>query len=117
MKILKHPLFLGSVLLASFIFLAHKLHIPLPNWVRFYFNDFLCMPIVLSTCLMILRFCKKTETLYVPLSVILGLSAYFALHFEWLLPQFNERYTSDFIDVILYFTGALLFYIFQKRLF
>ncbi len=66
---------------------------------------------------MFLRFYKKTETLYVPLSIILGLSAYFSIHFEWLLPKFNERYTGDFIDVMLYFSGAMLFYIFQKRLF
>lgn len=117
MKILKHPLFLGSVLLSSFIYGANQLHIQLPHWTRFYLNDFLCMPIVLSICLMILRIVKKTESLYVPFVAVLALSTYFTLHFEWLMPHYSERYTSDFIDVILYFSGAILFYIFQKRLF
>jgi hypothetical protein len=117
MKILKHPLFIGFVLVASFVFVANLFQIQLPNWLYFYLNDFLCMPIVLSLCLIILRILKKTESLYVPLLVVLGLSTYFSLHFEWLMPQLSTRYTSDIIDVVLYFSGALLFYSFQKRLF
>lgn len=117
MKILKHPLFLGSILLASLLYGAKQFHIQLPNWMHFYLNDFLCMPIVLSICLMILRILKKTESLYVPFAPVLALSLYFAIHFEWLMPQFNQRYTGDFVDVILYFFSAMLFYVFQKRLF
>ena len=117
MKILKHPLFIGIVLVASFIFVANQFQIQLPNWVCFYLNDFLCMPIVLSLCLIILRILKKTEELYVPFFVVLALSAYFTWHFEWLMPHLSTRYTSDFTDIILYFFGAILFYSFQKRLF
>jgi hypothetical protein len=117
MKILKHPFFIGSVLVASFIFVAKQLQIQLPYWLYFYLNDFLCMPIVLSICLLILRIFKKTESLYVPFFVVLGLSTYFSWHFEWLMPQLSTRYTGDFTDIVLYFFGAMLFYIFQKRLF
>jgi hypothetical protein len=117
MKILKHPLFLSFVLAASLIFVAKQLQLQLPNWLYFYLNDFLCMPIVLSLCLLILRILKKTESLYVPFFVVLGLSTYFSWHFEWLMPQLSTRYTSDFIDIVLYFSGAMLFYVFQKRLF
>lgn len=75
------------------------------------------MPIVLSLCLAVSRVIKKTETLYVPLVVVLLLTTYFSLHFEWLMPQISTRYTGDFIDVSLYYLGALLFYNLQKKLF
>lgn len=117
MKILKHPVFYLSVLVASVIYSAQRLQLPLPDWMYFYVNDFLCMPIVLSLSLAILRRIKKTETLYVPLAVVLGLTTYFAIYFEWFMPQVNTRYTADIIDVVLYFVGALLFFSLQKRLF
>jgi hypothetical protein len=117
MKILKHPVFYACVLLASLVYTANLLHIQLPQWIRFYLNDFLCMPIDLSLCLLVLRLIKKNETLYVPLYIILGLTLYFTLHFEWLMPLLSDRYTSDVIDIGLYFLGAMLFYSFQKRLF
>jgi hypothetical protein len=117
MKILRHPVFYSSVFIASFLYLAQKLQLPLPKWVCFYTNDFLCMPIVLSLCLASLRALKKTETLYVPLIVVILLTTYFTLHFEWLMPQISLRYTGDIIDISLYYLGALLFYNFQKRLF
>ncbi|RCW93422.1 hypothetical protein DFQ08_101216 [Winogradskyella arenosi] len=117
MKILKHPLFLISIGISSVIYSVNRCEIPLPNWIYFYVNDFLCMPIVLSLCLAILRLYKKTEILYVPLGVIILLTTYFALYFETFLPKTNTRYTTDFIDVGLYFLGGFLFYKFQKKLF
>ncbi len=117
MKILKHPIFYFSVLVASAIYSVQRLQLPLPNWISFYVNDFLCMPIVLSSCLAIVRIIKKNETLYVPLTVVLGLTIYFSIYFEWLMPLLNTRYTTDVIDILLYFLGAILFYKLQKRLF
>ena len=117
MSILKHPIFYISVLVASALYIANRFEVPLPNWMYFYVNDFLCMPIVLGICLAILRILKKTEALYVPISVVLALTLYFSIYFEWLMPQINTRYTSDIIDVGLYFLGAILFFKFQKQLF
>lgn len=117
MKILKHPVFYSSILIATLIYSAQKLNLPLPHWINDYVNDFLCMPIVLSLSLAILRYLKKTEKLYVPLFVVLGLTAYFAVYFEWFMPKVNSRYTADIIDIGLYFTGAILFFGYQKRLF
>jgi len=117
MKILKHPIFYTSMLVAFAIYIAQKFVLPLPNWVYFYVNDFLCMPIVLSTCLAVLRIIKKTEVLYVPIGIVLALTMYFLIYFEWLMPQINTRYTSDLIDAGLYILGGLLFFKFQKQLF
>lgn len=117
MTVLKHPIFLCCLLLATAIYLGQRLQVALPDWVNFYVNDFLCMPIVLSLCLAVLRLVKKNETLYVPLSVVVVLTLYFSVYFEWLMPQTNTRYTSDLIDVALYFIGAILFFKLQKKLF
>ncbi len=117
MKILKHRIFYISVVGASALYVAQQLQLPLPNWMYFYINDFLCMPIVLSLCLAILRIIKKTETLYVPLLVVLILTTYFTIYFEWLLPQVSTRYTFDNIDIGLYYLGSLLFFYFQRKLF
>lgn len=117
MKILKNPILITFCLIALFIYVANRLDLPLPFWTYFYVNDFLCMPIVLSISLAALRYIKKAETIYVPVSIILIMTGYYALYFEWLMPKINTRYTGDIIDVALYFIGALLFYVFQKRLF
>lgn len=117
MKILKHPIFYISMLVAFAIYIAQKFVLPVPNWVYFYVNDFLCMPIVLSLCLATIRIIKRTESLYVPLLIVLILTTYFTLYFEWLMPKLNTRYTFDKFDIVLYYLGALLFFRFQKRLF
>ena len=117
MRIIKHPVVITLVALASFVYLASLLGIRLPHLISFYLNDLLCMPVVLSICLALIRHFKKDETLYVPLGIIGMVTAYYAFHFEWLLPQFHDRYTADWMDVGLYSVGAFLFYKFQKRLF
>lgn len=117
MTILKHPIFYSTLLLAVAIYVAQHLNVPLPNWMTFYINDFLCMPIVLSFCLVFIRAIKKTETLYVPLYAVIILTTYYTVFFEWLMPQISNRYTFDIIDIGLYFIGAFLFYRFQKKLF
>ena len=92
------------------IYLAQQLKLPIPNWINFYINDFLCMPIILSLCLAVLRIIKKPETLYVPLIIVLALTTYFAICFEWLVTQISTRDTRDISDTILYYLGAILFF-------
>ena len=103
--------------MAVTIYIASRLQLPLPNWIYYYINDFLCMPIVLGACLAVLRLLKQTEALYVPLPVIVVLTVYFIIHFEWIMPEVLTRYTSDPVDIALYILGAFLFWVFQKKLF
>lgn len=117
MKIIKHPVFIISALVALIIYMSQRFQLPLPNWIYFYVNNFLCMPVVLGLCLAIIRRLKKTENSYVPLVVVLGLTTYFAIYFEWFMPQISTRYTADIIDIGLYYLGAILFFSIQKRLF
>ncbi|GMN07932.1 hypothetical protein MTsPCn5_33210 [Croceitalea sp. MTPC5] len=105
-------LFLAMIVLSSSIYLLQQCEIPIPKWVNNYMNDFLCMPIVLSICLVVVRKLQGRHTHRLPWWVIFCLTLYFSLYFEYYLPQVSIRYTSDIIDVLLYFAGALLFFLF-----
>ncbi|MFT5847133.1 MAG: hypothetical protein ACJARX_000809 [Psychroserpens sp.] len=117
MNILKNQIVLALFLVALLVYLANWLPIQLPSWVVFYLNDLLCMPIVLSLCLAVVRLYKKSNNIYAPITIVYGLTFFYTVYFEWILPQINGRYTGDLIDVVLYFIGATLFLLFQRRLF
>ncbi|MEG9328079.1 hypothetical protein V6B16_09045 [Salinimicrobium catena] len=85
-----------------------------PWWIRNYLNDLLCMPVVLGICLHLVRFMKNDRTIRISLFTTISLAVFYSLYFEIILPPITERYTADVFDVLLYFTGALLFYFMQK---
>jgi hypothetical protein len=87
--------------------------IPLPGWTTSYLNDFLCMPIVLTICLKAVHIIKKNTSITLSLPLILILTSFYAVYFELILPQISVRYTADFLDVLIYFSGTFLFYFLQ----
>lgn len=107
--------FVCCVLFACSVYGLIFLETPIPRWVRFYAADFLCMPIVLSFCLLLIRKYKQAPNLKLPLYSILSLTTFYSLYFEVYLPPRNLRYTADPIDVLMYFSGAMLFYLVQKQ--
>lgn len=101
---------------AVFIFLGISIlaaKVNLPNWITSYVNDFLCMPVVLTVCLKTVQYIKKDNAVLLPLLPILTLTSFYSIFFEWYMPQVETRYTADWVDVIMYFSGALLFYSLQ----
>lgn len=107
--------FCFSCTLGSFVYLASLFKVELPGFIRFYVNDFLIVPIVLSICLYILRWSRANKKYCIPIWGILYVSLFYSLVFEFFLPQTNIRYTSDIIDVVLYFVSGFLFYYLQKE--
>lgn len=103
--------------LAAAIYLLQHLGIGLPLWINCYTNDFLCLPIVLGYEQLFFRWLTGKRNYTFSLPLILSMAAYYSLYFEYYLPQINERYTADFIDVILYFSGALCFYLLNLAFF
>lgn len=87
----------------------------MPRWVRFYVNDFLCMPVVLTISLKAVHFLKKDNSIRLPLLLILTLTSIYAVYFEYYMPLVEPRYTADWLDVVMYFSGAMLFYWLQFR--
>lgn len=72
------------------------------------------MPVVLFIAQFSLRKIKGNSQLQIPLPLLLLVTAGFAVYFEYYLPQIRVRYTADPIDVVLYFAGAIIFYLLEK---
>lgn len=115
MKQLLNLYFIFSLLIGLIVYLAQKNNFHLPNFIQFYLNDFLIIPIVLTISLYILRWSKNDKNYKIPLSIVLYSCFLYSFLFEYFLPKFHLRYTSDFIDVILYFASGIIFYILQKN--
>ncbi|CAN5294506.1 hypothetical protein BH23BAC2_BH23BAC2_10860 [soil metagenome] len=114
MKTLYYFFLVSLVIFFSILILGH-FNILLPSWVRFYVNDFLCMPVVLTICLKVTHYLKKDSSIRLPLSLILLLTAFYSLYFEWYLPGVEPRYTGDWWDVVLYIAGSLVFFFLQFK--
>lgn len=102
------------LVIAASIYVLQKVAFPLPLLVNNYLNDLLCMPLVLGALTFIIRKLKHDPRFTLPFGFIFILSSYYAVFFEYYLPKINSRYTSDWIDVALYFLGSILFYFYQR---
>ena len=107
--------FLLSMLLGSCIYVCEKLEILLPKLIRFYANDFLIIPIVLYISLFVIQKLKGNDKIQLSFLNIIYLCTLYSVIFEYWLPKFHPRYTTDFIDVALYFLSGVLFYFLQKE--
>ncbi|CAL2075702.1 conserved membrane protein of unknown function [Tenacibaculum sp. 190524A02b] len=96
------------------VYLMSKTTIYMPKIVRFYVNDFLIIPIVLTICLFVIRGIKGEKTYKIPIAFILYVCIMYSIFFEYYLPTFHSRYTRDYVDVTLYFIGGVVFYLLQK---
>ena len=108
----------GFSLLSFSIFLLNLFLLKffrLPPFFSYYLNDLLCLPVVLGICLCIIRKFSKNKRLQISLFSALSLAAFYSVYFEIYLPQVTERYTADIVDVLLYFLGAIAFWLVQKK--
>lgn len=68
------------------------------------------MPIVFYISREFIRRVKKDKAFELsPLKMAVGV-IYFAVLFELVLPLFNERYIGDWLDVIMYVVGGVLYF-------
>ncbi|WP_299521505.1 hypothetical protein [Winogradskyella sp.] len=104
-----------SVVIGTAIYVAQKQHFELPRIINNYVNDFLIVPICLTISLALLRLTRNDKGYYLRIYPVLYLALFYAVLFEFVLPQYYERYTSDPIDIILYFLSAILFYTLQRK--
>lgn len=107
---MRKTLFYIALGIAVVIYWCQQTGQALPAWINNYVNDFLTLPLVLGICLFIARKMKRTPKLQLPLPLILIITLFYCFYFEWYLPQHNSRYTGDWIDCLLYFAGAMVFY-------
>lgn len=106
------------VLLSWVVFLGVQtlkfLSISGPSWVFHHLNDFLAIPMIATICLHAVWWVKKDKCIRLDILTILSLVVLFSVAFEYYLPHQSYRYTGDVWDVVCYFIGGVVFYLFQK---
>lgn len=110
-------IYLVMFVVAMGIFAIQKQGIYIPEIINNYANDFLCLPLVLGAILYIIRQLKKDCDFQLSIFFVFLMALYYSVYFEYYLPLSNPRYTSDWIDVLLYFSGAFSFYCYENFLF
>ena len=73
------------------------------------------MPVVLTVCLKVVHLIKKDTSIRLPLALVLTLTSFYSIYFEYYMPLVETRYTADWLDVVMYFAGAMVFYILQFK--
>lgn len=111
-----HPYFLGCIIIYSLIRILRAEKIPVPDFVNGQITDLICIPFVLMICLAVVRAIKKDEKLQLKPWLVFLICVEYSIIFEWMLPAKSSIYTSDILDVVMYFIGGFLFLIIQKRM-
>lgn len=107
-------LYLMLFLIALSIYLMQRLKVPLPKLINNYANDLVCLPLALGVITYIIRWLKKDVFFELSFVFVILLSGFYSFYFEYYLPQFDSRYTGDWIDVILYFSGAFAYFFVER---
>lgn len=115
MKSLLQPYFIIITCMAATVYLFQITAVPIPPLVNNYLNDLLCLPIVLTICLVIARIIKQEKSLTLSNFEIFSLFMLYSILFEIIFPRYYPRYTADFWDVILYGFGVICFRIFWNK--
>lgn len=102
-------------LTAMTIYVMQRLSLPLPAVVNNYVNDLLCLPLLLGAMTFVIRRFKKDNSFTFSIGFVVFLACYYSFYFEYYLPEVNPRYTADWIDVILYFSGGFVFFFSEKQ--
>lgn len=113
MKTLKNKFFITGVAISFVVYVLQRLKVNLPLFINNYLNDILSIPITLFVVLAVIRGIKG-ENYKLSKPMIISVVIYYSIYFEYYLPQFNTRYTADYIDVICYCLGGVLFHLIQK---
>jgi hypothetical protein len=116
-KTLRHPLVFVSILL----FLVHQIiekgfnySIPISDA---YLDDLVCMPIILGIGTQIIQWIHPVKSLYfLDKNAIILTVIFYSILFEGILPFVNPSiYIVDWVDIVMYSVGAILFYNFVSK--
>lgn len=103
-------------IIAAIVYLLQRLAYPLPSFINNYLNDLLAIPLTCWIILIVIRKFKQSNFILTPLMIVM-ITLYFSVYFEWYLPQDNERYTGDYLDILCYSSGGIIYFLLQKHLF
>jgi hypothetical protein len=115
MKTLLNPWFVAGCLTWLVVITFRKLGHPLP-YVNGFINDAFAVPVIANLALGFQRvfIIKNNYYVFAPWHIIF-IVVYVSLVFEVLLPLMSKAYTADWIDIMLYAFGGLLFYFVMNK--
>ncbi len=108
LSILTHPIFITSVFLLTLHQILQKtgiLSIPL---IDAYLDDFWAMPFLLSIFLIEQLLWQRRTTPLMTYEIFI-FTLIIAVFFEEIVPRFNDNYTKDYWDYLMYALGSFLF--------
>ncbi len=89
MNLFKSPYFIVSTLLYATIYITDSCGISFPPFLRNYYADLLCLPILLPAILWVLQHIKRMPHLTLNKSMIVFAWLYVSLLFEFILPKYS----------------------------
>ncbi|WP_400190611.1 hypothetical protein [Hymenobacter sp. B81] len=109
--LLRRPLFVAAAALYGLYQLATRWgRWQPPGWAASWLADLLCMPVVLTLALAVQRAWRRQPRFTLPDSWLLAAWLYVSGWFELLAPLLRpDRYTADWLDVLAYGAGTLVF--------
>lgn len=108
-------LFIIALLAYAFVRLARLNLYAIPDWINSYLSDLVCMPIVLTLALVGVRFFKRLPQYQLTSGMVFGLTVGYSIYFEWALPGASSAYTADGLDVLFYFIGATVYWVYWRK--
>jgi len=113
-KTLTNPYFISSLVVYVILFTTKKLGYSYDSYVMNHLGDSLCLPIVLSFCLAFLNRTHGLTKISMEMIIVAWLS--FSILFELILPNYSNKYTGDYLDIVWYGIGGLVFFFYQKHI-
>ncbi len=110
MKALYNKWFLFFCLLWMMVFSLQKFGIDLPDLLQFYFLDLIAIPVLATLGLAFLKITEANDHIILKKWQLLFIVVATSIAFEIIWPIYNERYTADWVDVLLYTIGGLFFW-------
>lgn len=79
-----------------------------------YLDPLLLMPILLHFIKLERQWILKRKY-YFPLWEIIIWTVSISIITEYFFPKWNNKFTADYVDVLLYFAGAIIYYFIHKQ--
>lgn len=115
MKSLSNYWFISFCLLWSLVFVGRKLGVTVP-YFNDYLTDLLAVPVIANLGLAFQReFVERSNAWCFKPGHLVFIVVYTSLVFEFFLPQYSGAYTADLMDVVMYVTGGLFFWLTMNR--
>jgi hypothetical protein len=113
---IKNYYFIGGSSVYLFIQWIRSSTLNLPPFINDYWSDFLFVPLLLFFTVWALRIIKRDQSIVISNPMLFFVWLFVSFIFEYYLPQKSTIYSSDNIDVFMYFLGTVSFYFLQKKI-